>query len=79
MLKLDIGCGGKGSRWPGFIGIDLHPRPQHRSGDEYLQGSVSRFGLMRTAMQATAHQRIPRHCSGNSKPLLRPRLTPIRF
>jgi len=25
--KLDIGCGGKGSRRPGFIGIDIWPKP----------------------------------------------------
>jgi predicted SAM-dependent methyltransferase len=37
MLKLDIGCGGRGSRWPGFLGIDIHPRPSGKTGEEYLR------------------------------------------
>jgi len=36
-LKLDIGCGGRGSRQKGFIGIDTWPRPEGKSPEEYLQ------------------------------------------
>ena len=31
-LKLDIGCGGRGSRQEGFIGVDIHPRPAGKTG-----------------------------------------------
>ena len=33
MIKLDVGCGGRGSRQPGFIGIDIHPVPYPVSKD----------------------------------------------
>ncbi len=36
-LKLDIGCGGRGSRQAGFIGIDLCPRPEGKSEEEYFR------------------------------------------
>lgn len=26
-MKLDVGCGGRGTRWPGFMGIDIWPVP----------------------------------------------------
>ena len=37
MLKLDIGCGGRGSIRPGFIGIDIWPRPKDKTEEEYIQ------------------------------------------
>ena len=37
-LRLDIGCGGRGPRWPGFIGIDIHPYPTVEfRGEEYVR------------------------------------------
>lgn len=36
-LKLDIGCGGRGSRQEGFIGVDIHPRPAGKTGAEYYR------------------------------------------
>ena len=36
-LKLDIGCGGRGSRQNGFIGIDLWPRPRNKTREEYVR------------------------------------------
>jgi predicted SAM-dependent methyltransferase len=38
-IKLDIGCGGKGSMFDGFIGIDIHPRPKQlrNENSEYLK------------------------------------------
>lgn len=36
-LRLDIGCGGRGSRQPGFVGIDIWPRPDGKSEDEYVR------------------------------------------
>jgi len=37
VIKLDVGCGGKGSRQVGFIGIDIWPRPADKTEDEYFQ------------------------------------------
>ena len=37
MLKLDIGCGGRGSRQPGFLGIDTWPLPPGKTKDEYFR------------------------------------------
>ena len=36
-MKLDVGCGGKGSRRDGFIGIDIHPRPDGKTAEEYVR------------------------------------------
>ena len=36
-LRLDIGCGGRGSRQEGFIGIDIHPRPIGKRDDKYYR------------------------------------------
>ena len=36
-LKLDVGCGGRGSRQPGFVGVDIWPRPAGKTGDEYVR------------------------------------------
>lgn len=37
-LKLDIGCGGRGSMFNDFIGIDIHPEPKSpRSKAKYLK------------------------------------------
>ena len=44
-LKLDIGCGGRGSRQKGFIGIDLYPRPNGKSREEYFRLNFVRDAL----------------------------------
>ena len=36
MVKLDVGCGGRGSYLKGFIGIDLWPRPNGKTEQEYI-------------------------------------------
>ena len=36
-MKLDIGCGGRGSRQAGFIGIDIWPLPAGKTKEEYYQ------------------------------------------
>lgn len=37
-IKLDVGCGGRGSMYPEFIGIDIHPiPPAPRSVADYLK------------------------------------------
>ena len=33
MPKLDIGCGGRGTHWEGFVGIDVWPVPPGREAD----------------------------------------------
>lgn len=39
MIKLDIGCGGRGSVYEGYTGIDTHPRPEklRKKGTKYVQ------------------------------------------
>lgn len=39
LLKLDLGCGGRGTMYSGFIGIDKHPEPeeQRTPGAVYIQ------------------------------------------
>jgi predicted SAM-dependent methyltransferase len=37
VLKIDIGCGGRGSRQKGFVGIDIWPRPKGKTKEEYFQ------------------------------------------
>ncbi len=45
-LKLDIGCGGRGTRWPSFIGLDILPPPAKPHGDrEYVQRDFIRDEL----------------------------------
>lgn len=46
-LKLDIGCGGRGTMYPDFIGIDIHPEPreQRRPGAVYVQMDFLRDNL----------------------------------
>ena len=38
-IRLDIGCGGRGTMYPDFIGVDIHPAPTdpRKPGAEYLQ------------------------------------------
>ena len=37
-MKIDIGCGGRGSVFADFIGIDIHPIPKHpRTAAKYLK------------------------------------------
>ena len=39
MTRLDLGCGGRGSRWPGFLGVDRLPAPEGPAGapERYLE------------------------------------------
>jgi len=38
-LRLDVGCGGRGTIWDGFIGIDIWPPPKEprRPAEQYMQ------------------------------------------
>ncbi len=36
-MKLDIGCGGKGSRRKGFLGVDILPTPAGKTLEEYIR------------------------------------------
>lgn len=37
-LKLDIGCGGRGTMYPGFVGVDIHrvPKEPRTPGEKYI-------------------------------------------
>ena len=37
MLKLDIGCSGRGTKWDGFIGVDIHNVPNPINGRPYIK------------------------------------------
>lgn len=37
VAKLDVGCGGRGSRWPGFLGVDRWPHPNGVPAEWYVQ------------------------------------------
>lgn len=45
MIRLDVGCGGRGSRQEGFIGIDIYPLPPGKTEEEYKRLDITRDPL----------------------------------